>query len=68
MVKSKLHLLMAERKIRSISELHRETGLNRRTLSNLYDGKTTGIDYATINALCAFFDCGIGDLLEYVPD
>lgn len=68
MVKSYLPQLMAAKKIRSISELARETKLNRRTLANIYDEKTKGIDYATIDALCAFFNCALSDLLEYVPD
>jgi len=68
MVRTKLPELMGKKKIRSLAELARVTGLNRRTLTNIYDEKTKGIDYATINALCAFFDCTISDLLEYVPD
>lgn len=65
MVKSNLARLMADRKIRSISELARITGLNRRTLTNIYDDKSTGIDYATLDALCKFFQCDVGDILKY---
>jgi putative transcriptional regulator len=65
MIKSKLAQLMADKKIRSISELARETNLNRRTLTNLYDDKNNGIDYATLEALCKFFQCNVGDILVY---
>lgn len=66
MIKSNLAQLMLDKKIRSIAELSRETGLNRRTLTNLYDDKNTGIDYATLEIICRFFNCAVGDLLEYV--
>lgn len=68
MIRNKLNVLMSERKIRNISELARATDLDRRTLTNFYDEKNKGIDYATLNALCSYFGCSVADLLEYVPD
>ncbi|MFF3923117.1 helix-turn-helix domain-containing protein [Paenibacillus lactis] len=61
-------MLMAQRKIRSINKLAKETGVSPNALGRLYDGSNVRIDYSTIEALCAYFECGIGDLLEYVPD
>lgn len=68
MIKNKLNELMAERKIRNISELARETELDRRTLTNIYDDKNKGIDYVTLSKLCHHFGCTVGDLLEYIPE
>lgn len=68
MIKSNLAVMMAEHKVRSIAELARITKLNRRTLTNMYDDKNTGVDYATLEALCKHFKCNVGDLLEYVED
>ncbi|WP_080658590.1 helix-turn-helix domain-containing protein [Paenibacillus polymyxa] len=68
MIQNKLNILMSEKKIRNISELARETELDRRTLTNIYDEKNKGIDYVTLNKLCAYFNCTVADLLEYVPD
>lgn len=68
MIINKLHQIMSDRKIRNISELARETELDRRTLTAIYDGKNKGVDYVTLNKLCNYFDCTPGDLLEYVPD
>ena len=65
MIKSRLAQLMLDNKIRSIAELARITELNRRTLTNIYDNKNTGIDYATLEALCKHLNCNVGDLLKY---
>ena len=68
MIVNKLHQIMSDNKIRNISELARETELDRRTLTAIYDGKNKGVDYVTLNKLCKHFNCSISDLLEYVPD
>ena len=68
MIRVKLSQKMSDRKIRNISELSRETNLDRRTLTKLYDEKAKGIEWGTLNTLCDFFDCTISDLLEHVPD
>lgn len=65
---SKLNLLMAERKIRSINKLAKDTGVSSPALGRLYDGSNIRIDYSTIEALCRYFNCAIGDLLEYIPE
>lgn len=66
MIKSYLPQLMADKKIRSINKLSKETGVSAPALSRLYDGTNIRIDYSTIEALCRFFGCSIGELLEYV--
>lgn len=68
MIKSNLAMLMAEKKIRSLNKLTKETGVSGPTLARLYDGTNVRIDYSTIESLCLFFECGIGDLLEFIPD
>lgn len=68
MIKSNLAMLMAEKKIRSLNKLSKETGVSGPALARIYDGTNVRIDYSTIEALCRFFDCKIGDLLEYIPN
>jgi putative transcriptional regulator len=68
LIKSKLHEQMLIKKIRNVSELARETNLDRRTLTNIWDEKNKRIDYDTLNKLCDYFGCNVGDLLEYIPD
>lgn len=62
-VKFRLHILMGEHKIKNISQLSRETGLSRPTLTKIYDNETNRIEFETIEKLCTFFDCDIDDLM-----
>lgn len=63
MIKSRLHILMGEKKIRSIRQLSEETKVSRLSLTKLYDGDGKGIEYATLDTLCRHFNCQVGDLL-----
>lgn len=65
--KFRLHILMGEKKIRSISQLSQETGLSRPTLTKIYDNKTNRVEFETIERLCAFFECELKDLIELAP-
>ncbi len=66
-IKAHLGRLLGERKLRA-SEVARKTGINKNTLSSLYNEKVSGIRFGTLEKLCKFLDCSIGDLIEYVPD
>lgn len=68
MIRVKLSELMGLHKVKSFSQLEKETGITRKTLTKLYDGEGKGIEYATLSALCQRFKCTPNDLLEYVPD
>tara|TARA_R110000868_G_scaffold140852_1_gene356844 strand:+ start:637 stop:822 length:186 start_codon:yes stop_codon:yes gene_type:complete len=54
---------MGEHKM-NISDVARQTGLNRSTISLLYHEKATRIELDTIEKLCGVFKCKLGDLLE----
>ena len=64
----KIHLskLLGERKLRA-SDVARKTGINKNTLSALYNENVSGIKFDTLEKLCKFLDCPIMDLIEYVP-
>jgi putative transcriptional regulator len=62
-VKSRLHILMGEKKIRSINQLSKDTGITRRTLTRIYNDEAEQIDLKTLTTLCVFFNCLPGDLL-----
>jgi putative transcriptional regulator len=55
---------MGERKMK-ISDVARETGLNRSTIAALYKETAERVDLETISQLCKLFKCKVGDLLEY---
>ncbi len=71
MIKSRLKILIAEREIKSISELERllkesNLGISRNTLSKLSTNKNVNtVSLEFIDKLCIFFDCSINDLLEH---
>ncbi|MDX1668610.1 MAG: helix-turn-helix transcriptional regulator [Limnobacter sp.] len=66
MIKCNLSRMMGERKIK-ISELARETGLNRNTLTLLYQENAKRVELDTLDSLCKYFDCSVQDLFEHTP-
>lgn len=64
-IKVNLHILLGERKLRA-AEVARRTGINKNTLSILYQEKARGVRFDTLERLCKFFKCQVGDLLKYI--
>jgi putative transcriptional regulator len=58
---------MGERKLK-ISDVARDTGLHRNTVTLLYQETATRVDLDAINSLCKFFDVDVGQLFEFVDD
>jgi putative transcriptional regulator len=50
-----------------ITDVVRDTGINRSTLTRLYHEKTTRIDFETLEILCRYFECGISGFFEIIP-
>ena len=67
MIKCHLSRLMGERKLK-ISDVARDTGLHRNTITLLYQETATRVDLDAINVLCKYFKVAVGELLEYVAD
>lgn len=67
MIKCYLSRIMGERKLK-ISDVERETGLHRNSITLLYKENASRVEIETINKLCAFFQCKVEDLFEYFPD
>ncbi|MFA7556760.1 MAG: helix-turn-helix transcriptional regulator [Hydrogenophaga sp.] len=67
MIKCHLSRLMGERKLK-ISDVARDTGLHRNTVTLLYQETATRVDLDAINALCKYFDVGVGEIFEYKED
>ena len=74
MIRSKVRRLRFEKEERegrklTYETLTEETGLSSSTLSRLLkNDQIDRIDGQTLTTLCQYFNCGVGDLLEYVPD
>ena len=47
-----------------IADVARETGINRGTITRLYNETATRVELEAIDALCAYLEVSIGDLFE----
>jgi len=65
MIKCHLSTIMGQRKLK-ISDVSKETGVNRGTITRLYKETFTRLDADVLEKLCKFLECEVGDLLEYV--
>jgi len=74
MIVSKVRRLRFEKEERegrklTYEALTKETGLAPSTLARLLKNEPIErVDGQTLETLCRYFDCSVGDLLEYVPD
>ena len=66
MIRCHLARLMGERKMR-ISDVMRETGLSRTTVTLLYKETALKVDLESLDKLCDLFNCDIHELLEKSP-
>src|SRR5690554_2040032 len=67
MIKCHLSKLMGEKKLK-IVDVARETGVNRGTITRLYHETASRVELETIDALCRFLGCEVGELFEFVED
>ncbi len=67
MIKCHLSRLMGERKLK-ISDVARDTGLHRNTVTLLYQETANRVDLEAIDKLCAYFSIGVGELFEFLPE
>lgn len=65
MIKCHLSRLMGERKLK-ISDVARDTGLHRNTITLLYQETANRVDLDAIDGLCRYFGVSVGDLFEFV--
>ncbi|MBO6086877.1 helix-turn-helix transcriptional regulator [bacterium] len=49
-------------------DLSKATGISTNTLSRLKNNKNIAYEARTIDLICKYFKCKIGDFLEYIPD
>ena len=68
MIRCKLSSLMGEKHILKLSDLARDTGINRNTLTSMYYDRVIRIDVAVADTLCKYFDCTMSDIFEYIDN
>ena len=67
MIKFKIHLLMAEKRM-SQKEICEETGITPSVMNKYYHDTIVRINREHLDKFCKLFECQIQDLIEYVPD
>ena len=53
---------------KNLSEIARETGLNRNTINGIFLEKVDGIKFDTLEKLCDVYDLQISDIVEFTRD
>lgn len=67
MIKCQLSTLLGAKRLK-IADVVRDTGINRSTVNRLFHETTNRIDFETLEKLCVYLDCEVGDLLELRKD
>ena len=67
MIKCHLSRLMGEKKVR-VADVAKALGVHRGTITLLYEETAVRIDLEVMNKLCAYFECRVEDLFEYLPE
>lgn len=67
MIKNNLRILMAIKKMR-IVELARISNVDYRTISNLYNEKSKGIEFETLDKICKALQCSASEIFEHIPE
>lgn len=72
-IQNRLKVLLAEKEYREGRKLTYkivadETGLNMSTLTAYMTQRVNRFDKSTLEALCQYLSCDVGDLLKYSPE
>lgn len=62
-IKNRLPALMGEKRVKSITQLSKDTGLSTSTLYNFYHERYETFNGELVKTLCIYFGCQVGDLL-----
>lgn len=63
-IRAHLEDVLKERGMTS-KELCAKVGITEANLSILRSGKAKGVRFATINRICYFLECDVGDILKF---
>jgi len=67
MVKCHLSTIMGERRLK-IADVSRDTGINRGTITRMYNEEATRVDLDVIESLCTYLRIDIGDLYQVIEE
>ena len=67
MIKCHLSRIMDEKKLK-VADVARDTGINRGTITRLYQETAVRVEFEVLEKLCLYLECEIGELLEIIAD
>ncbi len=67
MIKCHLSAIMGAKRLK-IADVVRDAEINRNTVTRLYHETNNRIDFDTLEKLCRYLNCEVGDLLEITDD
>ncbi len=67
MIKCHLSRIMGEKKLK-VADVARDTGINRGTITRLYQETAVRVEFEVLEKLCLYLECEIGELLEIIAD
>lgn len=67
MIKCHLSRLLGEKKLK-IADVARDTGINRGTITRLYQETAVRVEFDVLEMLCRYLDCDLCDLLELIEE
>ncbi len=67
MVRCHLSRMLGEKRLR-ISDVVRDTGINRGTITRLYHERAERVELESVEKLCRYLECRLEDLFELVED
>jgi len=63
MIRCNLSRMLGEKKLK-ISDVSKETKINRGTLTRLYQETAERVDLDVMDQLCEYLECDVGDLFK----
>ena len=67
MIKCNLSRILGEKKLK-IADVARDTGINRGTITRLYQETAVRVEFDVLEALCRYLNCDISELLELTKE
>ena len=67
MIRIVLSRYLGEKRITQ-AELSRISGVNKNTISAIYNDELKRLDLEVLNKICNCLKCDLTDILEYIPD
>jgi putative transcriptional regulator len=67
MIKCNLSRILGEKKLK-IADVARDTGINRGTITRLYQETAVRVEFDVLEALCRYLNCDISELLELTEE